>query len=238
MCSSLRVIFLLLQTRGVWCVRRGLGRHQDLTPSPRPPSQGGHGDPRQLPGLCWSWGGHLWVPDLHRPGLPELQPTAQMAGGCWDPSSPLPQVWAVLLLTGQCAFRPSVVPSGVFSSPSPRPPSVPGEGKGLVKSPSCVCWQGAFPDQCAALHSLPPTLHTSRTLVCSRRTAASSADLFLHCKAMGPVAWMQGGKGCLQPIASAQQGQAGAGQQALRRPGCVAQQLCPAGFLQVGHTPP
>ena len=185
MCSSLRVIFLLLQTRGVWCVRRGLGRHQDLTPSPRPPSQGGHGDPRQLPGLCWSWGGHLWVPDLHRPGLPELQPTAQMAGGCWDPSSPLPQVWAVLLLTGQCAFRPSVVPSGVFSSPSPRPPSVPGEGKGLVKSPSCVCWQGAFPDQCAALHSLPPTLHTSRTLVCSRRTAASSADLFLHCKAIG-----------------------------------------------------
>lgn len=99
--------------------------------------------------------------------------------------SPLPQVWAVLLLTGQCAFRPSVVPSGVFSSPSPRPPSVPGEGKGLVKSPSCVCWQGAFPDQCAALHSLPPTVRTSRTLVCSRRTAASSADLFLHCKAIG-----------------------------------------------------
>lgn len=134
MCSSLRVIFLLLQTRGVWCVRRGLGRHQELTPSPRPPSQGGHGVPRQLPGLCWSWGGHLWVPDVHRPGLPELQPTAQMAGGCWDPSFPLPQVWAVLLLTGQCAFRPSVVPSGVFSSPSPAPPSVPGEGKGPVKT--------------------------------------------------------------------------------------------------------
>ena len=34
MCSSLRAVFLLLQTRGVWCVRRGLGRHQDLSPTP------------------------------------------------------------------------------------------------------------------------------------------------------------------------------------------------------------
>ena len=236
MCSSLCVIFLLLQTRGVWCVRRGLGRHQDLTPSPRPPSQGGHGDPRQLPGLCWSWGGHLWVPDLHRPGLPELQPTAQMAGGCWDP--PCLRSGLCCYLRGSALFDPPLCLLEFFHlhlhvllqclekervRSRARPVSA---GRGL--SPINVL---------LSILSLPPCIPHGLWSALGEQLPALQTSSYTA-RQLGPVAWMQGGKGCLQPIASAQQGQGGAGQQALRCPGCVAQQLCPAGFLQVGHTPP
>lgn len=63
-CSALCVIFLLLQTPGVCCVRRDVGWHWDLFPL-----QGGHRDQRQLPSLCWSWDGHLWVPHRCLGGL-------------------------------------------------------------------------------------------------------------------------------------------------------------------------
>ena len=217
-------------------MRRGLGRHQDLSPSPHPvvatgtrgscPASAGAGT--GTPG-CQTCTGPAFPSSSRRPrwlgaaGIP-APPCLRSGLCCYSRRSALLGPPLCLLEVFHLHFHLLLQCLGKERVRSrARPVSA---GRGLSPISALL-----------SILSLPPCVPDGFWSALGEQLPAPQTSSYTA-RQWGPGAWMQGGKGCLQPAPRAQQGQAGAGQQALRRPGCVAQQLCPAGFLQVAHAPP
>lgn len=169
-------------------------------PAPGPlPRQGGHRDPRQLPGLSWSYSTGLAFPSssrrhrcLRAAGIPA--PPCLGSGLCWGLTYGAVRLLVSLAFWSCCCF------SSTSSFRAWR-------RKGSGQEPALCLLAGSSPENALlSILSLPPSVPCGFLPFRGQPLPAPQTSSYTV-RQSGPVTWMQGGKEHSLPIPKSRQGQ-------------------------------